>query len=335
MPFVEGSEVDAGMDDGGAPFPHIGTDLYDGLSGDEEPLDSGPVIPEILQTGDAEAATAVRLDDEEDDVSTHGNGAAEEEGSDEEDNEDIPAHDDAPTSASAKKRGRPSLGASRTSTPKTPKSSKAAAGRKRKADASADEPAAKRPGRGRATAAAASEAIKQSQEKRPKAANGTKAAPKATGAKRGPKPGAKRGPKPGAATKKEEEYEVEKILEHTGSGKSTKYLVKWKGYEEGDNTWEPKSNLAHATDLLKQYEATAKVEEAAAPAKKAAAPAKTAASAKKAGRPAKKAGRPAKKAAAEPAKKTAAPKKAAAAAKPAGRAGRTAVRTSGRPKRNA
>lgn len=163
------------MDDGGAPFPHIGTDLYDGLSGDEEPLDSGPVIPEILQTGDAEAATAVRLDDEEDDVSTHGNGAAEEEGSDEEDNEDIPAHDDAPTSASAKKRGRPSLGASRTSTPKTPKSSKAAAGRKRKADASADEPAAKRPGRGRATAAAASEAIKQSQEKRPKAANGTKA----------------------------------------------------------------------------------------------------------------------------------------------------------------
>lgn len=166
------------MDDGGAPFPQIGTDLYDNVSGDEEPLDSGPVIPKILQGEDAEAETAARQD-EDDDASDHGNGAAEEEGSDEEedeeDNEDIPAQEVAPSATPAKKRGRPSLAASGKSTPKTPKGSKAATGRKRKADASVDEPAAKRPGRGRATAAAASEAIKQSQEKRPKAANGTKA----------------------------------------------------------------------------------------------------------------------------------------------------------------
>lgn len=109
--------------------------------------------------------------------------------------------------------------------------------------------------------------------------------PKATGAKRGPKPGKAK------EAKKEEEYEVEKIIEHAGSGKSVKYLVKWKGYKDKENTWEPKSNLAHATDLLEEYEATAKEEKKAAPSKKTTGPAKKSGP-KKATAATKAAGRP-------------------------------------------
>ena len=32
------------------------------------------------------------------------------------------------------------------------------------------------------------------------------------------------------------------------------YLVKWKGYDDSDNTWEPKANLAGAQELLGAYE---------------------------------------------------------------------------------
>lgn len=78
----------------------------------------------------------------------------------------------------SKKHGRASLGASRSSTPKVPKSvtgGGSTSARKRKARAPVDgEPASKRSGRGRATAAAASEAIKQAVAKRPRAAPGTK-----------------------------------------------------------------------------------------------------------------------------------------------------------------
>lgn len=48
------------------------------------------------------------------------------------------------------------------------------------------------------------------------------------------------------------------------------YWVKWKGYPTKDNTWEPKSNLAHAADLLREYEAGAKEEKPASTSKKAA-----------------------------------------------------------------
>lgn len=122
--------------------------------------------------------------------------------------------------------------------------------------------------------------------------------------------GAKRGRKPKAA-QPEEEYEVERIDNHKVNGKTTVFYVKWKGYSDEENTWEPKSNLAHAADLLKEYEATAKKE-------KAAPTPKTAAATKKA---------PAQKQKPGPKPKKVAAKK--AAAKPAGRG---AVR-SGRPKR--
>lgn len=41
------------------------------------------------------------------------------------------------------------------------------------------------------------------------------------------------------------------------------YLVKWKGYKDSENTWEPKSNLTHAPKLLEEYEAVQKEREKA------------------------------------------------------------------------
>lgn len=153
------------------PIPIIGSDIFGNGEDDEEPLDSGPVIPDILREEVAE--TVVRIDDEE-------------ENDDDDEDKDIEngvASDDAvpeapmdmPAPVSAKKRGRAVKGASRVATPakKGPKAAKAVVGRKRKAEEEADEPAAKRPGRGRATAAAAREGIKDASKKRPRAAPGT------------------------------------------------------------------------------------------------------------------------------------------------------------------
>jgi chromodomain-containing protein len=52
----------------------------------------------------------------------------------------------------------------------------------------------------------------------------------------------------------EEEYEVECIINHRHSGRvrTLQYLIKWKGYPEADNTWEP-ADLVHAPDLIATY----------------------------------------------------------------------------------
>jgi hypothetical protein len=50
-----------------------------------------------------------------------------------------------------------------------------------------------------------------------------------------------------------EEHEVKFITRHRSCGQSHQYLVKWKGYPTTDNTWEPKLNLEHAAELLKEY----------------------------------------------------------------------------------
>lgn len=166
------------------PFPNIGTDLFDdnfaNLDDDEEPLDSGPVIPDILKEDVAQ--TVVRMDNEDEegegDDSDDGDADADLENGRAAGSAAPEAPMDVPAPVSAKKGGRPSKGSSRVSTPaktpaKTPKSAKAAGGRKRKAEESADEPAAKRSGRGRATAAAAREGIKEASKKRPRATPGT------------------------------------------------------------------------------------------------------------------------------------------------------------------
>lgn len=53
--------------------------------------------------------------------------------------------------------------------------------------------------------------------------------------------------------KGQEQYEVEKILQHRVRGKKNQYLVRWKGYGREDDTWEPEQNLANAKDILLEY----------------------------------------------------------------------------------
>jgi hypothetical protein len=54
--------------------------------------------------------------------------------------------------------------------------------------------------------------------------------------------------------KDEEQYEVEAIRshQHHGKKKQLQYLIKWKGYPESNNTWEPEGNL-QALHLVKDY----------------------------------------------------------------------------------
>jgi hypothetical protein len=54
--------------------------------------------------------------------------------------------------------------------------------------------------------------------------------------------------------KGEAEYKVETIRNHQrfGKNKRLQYLLKWKGYPESDNIWEPVKQL-HAPDLVKQH----------------------------------------------------------------------------------
>jgi hypothetical protein len=52
----------------------------------------------------------------------------------------------------------------------------------------------------------------------------------------------------------EEEYEVEAVRSHCRHGchQKLQYLIKWKGYPESDNTWEP-ADQVHAPLLTKPY----------------------------------------------------------------------------------
>jgi deoxyuridine 5'-triphosphate nucleotidohydrolase len=63
-------------------------------------------------------------------------------------------------------------------------------------------------------------------------------------------------PPPPVIVGNEEEYEVEKILDKRTRRRQLQYLVKWKGYEEYDATWEPVCNLTHAPDAIKDFEAS-------------------------------------------------------------------------------
>ncbi len=52
----------------------------------------------------------------------------------------------------------------------------------------------------------------------------------------------------------EEEYEVERVINHrhAGRARTLQYLIKWKGYPEADNTWEPADQI-HAPQIIKAY----------------------------------------------------------------------------------
>ncbi|KAG8163333.1 hypothetical protein KVR01_006630 [Diaporthe batatas] len=320
-PFVE--DMEEMMNE--PPMTNIGTDLFDNFANfddDEEPLDSGPILPDIMK--EELAQTVVSIEDEMN-GNSHDSDDDNEDGADEdlenghaaEAAVDVPTPAKSKKAASAKKAGRPPKGASRVSIPaKTPNSAKtkAAGGRKRKVEEGAEEPVAKRPSHGRATAAAAMEGIKEASKKRPRAAPGTvkKEAPKSGRGRPGRKPKVEQD---GPAA---EEYEIEDILD-SGMDHDTKqvlFLVKWKGYGDEANTWEPKTNLTHAKELVKEFETAKKKEEKAEKA------AKKGTTAAKKPAPAKPA--PRKAAAKAPVKKT------AAKAAP-GRPGRPGRR--GRPKK--
>ena len=49
------------------------------------------------------------------------------------------------------------------------------------------------------------------------------------------------------------EYKVEAILQKRRQAGKTQYLIKWEGYDESDNTWEPIENLAGCEDMIADF----------------------------------------------------------------------------------
>jgi hypothetical protein len=52
-----------------------------------------------------------------------------------------------------------------------------------------------------------------------------------------------------------EEHEVEEVLDSRYRYKKLQYLVKWKGFGNEENTWEPEANLEHAQAAIKKFHA--------------------------------------------------------------------------------
>ena len=60
-------------------------------------------------------------------------------------------------------------------------------------------------------------------------------------------------PRPPDIVNEEEQYEVERIMNHRTRGRQTQYLIRWKGYTPMDDSWESERDLEDAPDILKRY----------------------------------------------------------------------------------
>ena len=58
---------------------------------------------------------------------------------------------------------------------------------------------------------------------------------------------------PPELTRTEEEYEIDKIINHWGTTARRQYLIHWKGYSNAEQTWESELNLGNALAVLKEY----------------------------------------------------------------------------------
>ena len=49
------------------------------------------------------------------------------------------------------------------------------------------------------------------------------------------------------------EYEVKQVLDSQLKRGKLKYLVKWSGYTDDHNTWEPESNLINSSEAINDF----------------------------------------------------------------------------------
>jgi hypothetical protein len=49
------------------------------------------------------------------------------------------------------------------------------------------------------------------------------------------------------------EFKVEEVLASRRRGRGIQYLIKWKGYDHNENTWEPKGNVDNAPELIETF----------------------------------------------------------------------------------
>jgi hypothetical protein len=50
-----------------------------------------------------------------------------------------------------------------------------------------------------------------------------------------------------------EEYYVEKVLAYEDRKNGRYFRLKWKGYDESYNSWEPADNLTHAKESIEEF----------------------------------------------------------------------------------